>query len=368
MKKKHVLIALIVCVFSILLPVYAQEAYKTETENTHDLMISLNRSDLEGLGDIDVPIYVFGHRTPDSDAVCTAIGYAYILQELGYDARPAVLDDINKETAYILKMAGVDVPPVLEDASGKNVVLVDHSEYSQSAEGLKDANVLMIIDHHGDGTVTTGNQLIYDARPMGAAATIAWIRSMNYGVELDQKISMVLLGGILSDTNNLKNSATTADREAIRILSEKAGVTDVAVFYREMYKAFISYEGLTDEEILRSDMKKYEKDDKAFVIGAVQCFDVKEAVEMAERMKVVMPDVISSEGVDFGYAQVCVFHDDIDINYIVPSDEVAAELVEEAFEGEGKWEGGSFVLDPGVSRRKVLVPRLMTELSLHPTE
>ena len=368
MKKRHLLTVLIVCVFSMLLPVYAQETYETETESTSDLLTILSRSDLEGLGEIDGPIYVFGHQTPDSDAVCTAIGYAYILQELGYDARPAVLGDINKETAYILKTAGVDVPPVLEDASGKNVVLVDHSEYSQSAEGLKDANVLMIIDHHGDGSVTTGNQLIYDARPLGAAATIAWIRSMNYGVELDQKISMVLLGAILSDTNNLRSSATTADREAVRILSEKAGVTDVEAFDREMYKASISYEGMTDEEIFQSDMKKYEQDDKAFVIGAVQCFDVKEAVEMAERMKAVMPGVISSEGADFGYAQVCVFHDDIDINYIVPSDEAAAELVGEAFEGEGKWEGESYVLVPGVSRRKVLVPRLIEALSLHPTE
>ena len=352
----------------MLLPIYAQETYETETESTSDLLTILSRSELEGLGEIDGPIYVFGHQTPDSDAVCTAIGYAYILKELGYDARPAVLGDINKETTYILKTAGVDLPPVLEDASGKNVVLVDHSEYSQSAEGLKNANVLMIIDHHGDGSVITGNQLIYDARPMGSAATIAWIRSMNYGVELDQKISMILLGAILSDTNNLKYSATTADREAVRCLAEKAGITDVDAFDREMYKASISYEGMTDKEILLSDMKKYEKDDKAFVIGVVQCFDEKEAVKMAGRMKAVMPGVISSEGVDFGYAQVCVFHDDIDINYIVPSDEVAEELLKKAFEGEGKWEGEAFVLDPGVSRRKVLVPRLIEALSLHPTE
>ena len=118
MKKRHLLTVLIVCVFSMLLPAYAQETYETETETTRNLMVSLNRSDLEGLGEIDGPIYVFGHQTPDSDAVCTTIGYAYILQELGYDARPAILGDINKETAYILNEAGVDVPPVLEDASG----------------------------------------------------------------------------------------------------------------------------------------------------------------------------------------------------------------------------------------------------------
>ena len=52
------------------------------------------------------------------------------------------------------------------------MILVDHSEYVQSAEGLKDANIISIIDHHGDGSVTTGNPIIYDARPIGATATI----------------------------------------------------------------------------------------------------------------------------------------------------------------------------------------------------
>ena len=177
---------------------------KTEIVSS-DLMIRLNRSELEGLGEIDGPIYVFGHQSPDSDAVCTSIVYAYILRELGYDARPVTLGQINHETEFILESAGADIPPVLDDAAGKNVVLVDHSEYSQSAEGLKDANVLMIIDHHGDGSVTTGHQLIYDARPLGSTATITWIRAMNYGVELDQQSCLLLLGAVLSDTSNFNN-------------------------------------------------------------------------------------------------------------------------------------------------------------------
>ena len=53
------------------------------------------------------------------------------------------------------------------------MVLVDHSEYTQSADGLQDANILAIIDHHGDGSVITANPLIYDARPIGCTATIA---------------------------------------------------------------------------------------------------------------------------------------------------------------------------------------------------
>jgi len=334
-----------------------------------DLMIRLNRSELEGLGEIDGPIYVFGHQSPDSDAVCTSIVYAYILRELGYDARPVTLGQINHETEFILESAGADIPPILDDAAGKNVVLVDHSEYSQSAEGLKDANVLMIIDHHGDGSVTTGHQLIYDSRPLGSTATITWIRAMNYGVELDQQSCLLLLGAVLSDTSNFKSEKTTeADREVARVLAQKAGIDDTDAFYQKMYAASLSYAGMTDEEILMSDLKKYETEGTAYVIGVVNCYSKEEAPAMAERMKAVMPEVLSSTGAEFGYAQISIFHDDISVCYIVPSDEKAVEVLETAFGDEGEWQGISYVVEPGFSRRSVFVPRLTEALSLHPQE
>ena len=376
MKRFTVLFAVIIAVLSLNGPVCASAAAETETETeitqgeeiSRDLLKRLCRSELDGLGEIDGPIYVFGHQSPDTDTVCTSIAYAYILRELGYDAQPAVLGKINHETAYILDAAGVEVPPVLEDAAGKNVVLIDHSEYSQSADGLKDANVIMIIDHHGDGSVTTGNQLIYDARPLGATAVIAWIRSILYGVKLDRQTSLLLLGAVLSDTRNLLSSSTEADREAVRILSEKAGIRDVDAFYSEMFKASLSYEGMSDDEILTSDMKKYETEESAFIIGAVNVYDEAQARAIAGRMKKVLPAVVSLHGAEFGYAQISVYHDDIDVNYIVPSDEMASGLLDTAFGEAGEWENGVYRLEPGVSRRKVLVPRLTDALSLHPGE
>ena len=144
-----------------------------------ELNYRLNRSDLDGLGEIEGTIYVTGHKSPDSDTVGSSIAYAALLQTLGYDARPVVLGDINNETKYILETGGLETPMMLDDASGCNMVLVDFSEYIHSAEGLQDANVITIIDHHGDGSVTTGNQIIYDERPLGSTATIIWIRYRN---------------------------------------------------------------------------------------------------------------------------------------------------------------------------------------------
>lgn len=109
-------------------------------------------------------------------SVGASIGYANLLQKLGYDAHAVTLGKVNLETKFILETAQIEEPPILEDASGLNMVLVDHSEYKQSANGLKDAKIVGVIDHHGVGSIFTGNQQIYDARPLGSTNTIVWFQ------------------------------------------------------------------------------------------------------------------------------------------------------------------------------------------------
>ena len=208
-----------------------------------ELDILLNRSDLEGLGDIEGTIYVTGHKSPDSDTVGSSIAYAALLRALGYDAVPVVLGPVNHESEY-MKAAGLETPELLEDASGLNMVLVDHSEYTQSADGLENAHIITVVDHHGDGSVTTCNPLIYDARPIGSAATITWLRYRSYGVEPDRQSAVMMMGAILSDTKNLQSGTTTfADREAVKVLSGIGGIPDVDAFYQGQYKALFSMKG-----------------------------------------------------------------------------------------------------------------------------
>ena len=335
-----------------------------------ELNIMLNRSDLEGLGEIEGPIYVTGHKSPDSDTVGSSIAYAKLLQKLGYDAQPVVLGSINHETEYVLKAAGVDTPELLEDAAGCNMVLVDHSEYTQSADGLRDATIVSIIDHHGDGAVTTGNQLIYDARPLGSTATIVWIRYRNYGVELDQQTAMVMLGSLLSDTKNLQSNTTTfADREALKVLSALSGVSDTNAFYNEMFKASLSYEGMTDEEVFLSDYKEYENGGKKYAIGCMNVYDEEDAKDMVERMAKLFPSVSEFNGMDMSFAQISIFHDDISVTFLVPSDEAAAEVIETAFpEAELFDDGAAYKIEPGISRKQVLVPAITAILEAHPKE
>ena len=342
---------------------------EAEYQAERDLNILLNRSELEGLGDIEGTIYVTGHKSPDSDTVCSSIAYATLLQKLGYDAQPVVLGDVNNETEFILAAAGVEVPELMVDASGENMVLVDHSEYTQTADGLEDANVIAIIDHHGDGSVTTSNQIVYDGRPLGATATIVWIRYRNYGVEVDSDTALVLLGAILSDTKNLKSSTTTpADVEAVKALGALAGIEDTDAFFTDMFKASISHEGMSDEEIYLGDYKEYESAGRKFSIGVVEVYDTAEAEDMVERMSALLPTMSTSSDVEMSFVQVSIFHDDISITYVIPSSETAKEVIEAAFGDQAVWNGSAFVFEPGISRKQVLVPAISEVLAAHPRE
>ena len=341
----------------------------SQYQSEQELNYRLNRSELDGLDEIEGTIYVTGHKSPDSDTVGSSIAYASLLRELGYDARPVVLEDINQETRYILETGGLETPMLLDDASGCNMVLVDHSEYSQAAEGLRDANVITIIDHHGAGSITTGNRLIYDARPLGSTATIIWIRYRNYGIEPDPKTAYAMVGSILSDTRNLQSNATTfADREALKALSLLAGISDTDALDQELYLASISYDGMTDEEIFFNDYKEYERGGKKFGIGCVNAYDEAGAGNLVERMTNVFSSDDAPNGMDMSFAEISIFHDGISVSYLVPSNEAAAEVLEAAFGNDAVYDGVSYRLEPGISRKQVLVPAITDILEAYPKE
>ena len=345
---------------------------KTDEDETdeREWLCELNRKSIANLNIEESPVYVIGHCSPDSDTVCSAITYARILTMLGYPAEAAISAPVNRETAYILKTAGVEAPPVLEDASGKSIFLVDHSEYAQAVEGMKDAHIVGILDHHGVGSVTTGNQVVYEAKPIGATATIIWLDYLNYGLEIDKTTATLLLGAILSDTANLTvTSVTETDRQAVSKLAESAEITDVNEFYRNLHSEALSYEGMSNEEIFFSDYKEYEVSGVKFGIGMVAVIDEDHAKEMAERMKEALPKCLESSKMDLLYAEVGIREGDEKTDYIVSADGRSRDVFEAAFPKCDEFDGTSYIFrNGGLGRKSKLVPGLTDYLNAHPRE
>ena len=331
-------------------------------------LYALNRSSVARL---DVAkgekVYVVGHKSPDSDTVCSAIAFADFLKKLGYEAEAAVNGTVNKESEYILQSAGVKAPPVLENAAGKKVLLVDHSEYLQSTDGLEEAQVVGILDHHGVGSVTTGAQLWYDARPIGASATIVWLEYLNYGFDVDKTTAYLLLGAVLSDTYGLTGSTTTdADRQAVQSLAVLAGVNDTDALYAALHAESLSYKGMSDGEIFLSDYKEYEINGANVGIALVSAIDEDAARELAGRMKAVLPSMLEKKGVDLLYVSVGMRENGEKIDRVVPADEDSAAVLTAAFPNYDEFDGTSYIFRTGIGRKTVFVPGLTEYLNAHP--
>ena len=347
-----------------------KNAGQKQAQEAQAQLQALNRASIEKIGIEDGPVYVIGHRSPDSDTVCSAIAYARLLTLLGYPAEAAITAPVNRESAYILKAAGADTPPVLEDAAGENIFLVDHSEYSQAAEGMKDAHLVGILDHHGIGSVTTGHQVLYEAKPIGATAAIVWLDYLNYGAEIDRATATLLLGAILSDTANLTGTTVTeADREAAADLAVRAGIRDVDAFYLGLHTEALSYEGMSDEEILFSDYKEYEVSGVTFGIGSVSVIDEGSAKAMAERMKEALPRGFETKQVDLLYAAVGIREGSVKTDFVIPCNEKSREFFEAAFPNYDEYDGTSYIFrNGGLGRKTRFVPGLTEYLNAHPRE
>jgi manganese-dependent inorganic pyrophosphatase len=247
---------------------------------------------------------------------------------------------------------------------------VDHSEYAQSTEGLVDAHIVGILDHHGVGSVSTGHQVVYEAKPIGATATIIWLDYLNYGLEIDKPTATLLLGAILSDTTNLTGSTVTeADRQAVSDLAGIAEITDVKAFYLELHAEALSYDGMSDEEILFSDYKEYEVAGVKFGIGLLSVIDEDHARALAERMKEALPQGFEKVQVDLLYASVGIREDGVKTDFIVPCEGQSRDYFEAAFPNYDEYDGTSYIFrNGGLGRKTKFVPGLTDYINAHPHE
>ncbi len=155
----------------------------------------------------------------------------------------------------------------LSEKSPKKVILVDHNEKLQSAEGLEEAEILEIFDHHALGSITTNNPINYRNMVVGSTCTIIYGLYKDLRIEIPKDIAGALLSGITSDTLILKSpTATEKDREAIEDLATIAGV-DYNEYGMNLLKSGTSLEGMTKEDVLYNDYKIFTVNEKTFSIG-----------------------------------------------------------------------------------------------------
>ncbi|MDY6761761.1 MAG: manganese-dependent inorganic pyrophosphatase [Candidatus Nanohaloarchaea archaeon] len=240
--------------------------------------------------------YVVGHKQPDTDTVCSAIAYARLQQSSGRDARPVRAGELNPETRFVLEEFDVEEPELLEDAAGEDIVLVDHNVYSQAVDGMEDAEVHQIIDHHRLGDIETSEPIYVRIEPVGSTATIITDLYNEAGVEITPSVAGLLLSGLLSDTVVLRSPTTTdIDEEVAQELAATAGV-DIEDYGKELLAKKSQLGEKSPREMVLGDFKEYDWGGQTIGIGQVETVEPETVLEQKDAVLDAMESIVDERG------------------------------------------------------------------------
>lgn len=306
-------------------------------------------------------VYVTGHKSPDTDSIAAAISYSYLKRQLGMDAVAARAGEPNKETKFALDYFKVEAPVLLTSVARKSesdektkIILVDHNESKQCVDGIKDADVLELIDHHRLGDFETESPIFILIRPVGCVNTVIYGLYKQNGVKPSKEVAGMMLSAIISDTVLFRSpTCTEEDKKAVKELAEIAGV-DYEKYGMDMLKAGADISDYPAEKLAHNDTKEFEAGGKTFSCGQISVMDVEPInAKKADIMK-ALEDTRAEKKYEASYLMVTnILTEDTYLRFT----EGAKDAAEKAF-GK-KAENGMIYLPKVMSRKKQVVPFLL---------
>lgn len=262
-----------------------------------------------------------------------------------------ILDEAGKFLGFISRRR-------LLNSRRKQVILVDHNEKNQAVDGVEEAEVLEIIDHHRLSSIETMGPVFFRNQPVGCTATIVYQMYQEEGVEVELVIASLLCSAIISDTLMFRSpTCTPLDERSARKLAEIAGI-DIEKLALEMFNAGSNLKGKTAEEICFLDFKQFTVNDINFGVGQISSMSAEELREIKTEVSAYLEQARKTQGLDMIFFMLT--------NIVAESSELlcagngAREKMISAFDLKGNPE--MIELRGVVSRKKQLVPTLVSAL------
>lgn len=305
-------------------------------------------------------VLVFGHQNPDTDAITSAISFAYLQNQLGVNAEAVALGNVNEETAYALNYFNVAAPRVIETAGSETtqVMLVDHNEAQQSVSDIKELEVVAVVDHHRIANFETANPLFYRAEPVGCTNTIILKMYKEHGITIPKEIAGLMLSAIVSDSLLFKSPTCT--EEDVKAAKELATIADVDLdtYGLDMLKAGTNLSDKTALQLIDGDAKTFPMGDKNLRIGQVNTVDVQDVLSRQAELEEEMAKQNEANSFDMFVLVVTNILDSDSVALVVGGPK---EKLEEAF--NVTLENNVAFLEGVVSRKKQVVPQLTKAFS-----
>ncbi len=298
-------------------------------------------------------ILVFGHKSPDTDTVTSALVMAEFERKLGNSARACVLGKLNKETEYVFNYLGIEKPEIIEKVEdGQKIILVDHNEAKQSVDNRENANILKVIDHH-TMDFEVSHPIYYRAEPVGCTATILYKMYKENNLEIDKTLATLMISAIISDTLLFKSpTCTDEDITAANKLNEIAGL-DLESYGLSMLKAGTDLSDYSAEELIALDAKEFTIGDVKTVVAQVNTASIEETLKRKDEIENAIKYQIESKGLNLF---MFVITDIINSNSETIAIGDRADLVEKSY--NVKLEDNRAFLPGVVSRKKQIIPVL----------
>ena len=294
---------------------------------------------------------IYGHKNPDTDTICSALAYANLKNILGIEAKAVRLGELNEETKFVLNYFGVEAPELIKTVAGNEVILVDHNERTQTADGFEEAKVLELVDHHRISNFNVDEPLLVRMAPVGCTATIILNLYKENNLVPAKKIAGLMLSAIISDTLLFKSpTCTELDVEAGKELAKLAEV-NLEEYGLEMLKAGTALGNKTEAELLNMDMKIFEIDGQKIGVGQVNTANEAEVLERKEALLKEIDAIIAKEGLKFFMFVITNILTNDSISLISGDADV---IIEKAF--GVKIENKEAILKGVVSRKKQIIP------------
>lgn len=251
-------------------------------------------------------------------------------------------------------------------ASGKQVIMVDHNELGQALDGMENAEILEIIDHHRLGTIQTLGPVYFRNQPLGCTSTIVYLMYQENKVEIDPQTAGLMMSAIISDTLLFRSpTCTKTDEMAGRALAEIAGV-DIEKYAMEMFSAASDLKQKTDREIFYQDFKTFIAGNIHFGVSQVSSLNEEELLSLKPRLFHFAKEALGEENLDMAFVMLTnILKQD---TLLLAVGHRADTLIQNAFLLEPKKESFDFsgeevegftaVLENVVSRKKQLIPPL----------
>ncbi|MCP8616222.1 manganese-dependent inorganic pyrophosphatase [Salirhabdus salicampi] len=298
-------------------------------------------------------VLIFGHKSPDTDTITSAIVYADLKNELGVNAEPVRLGELNGETTFALDYFNAEKPRLIEKVENDDVILVDHNERQQSADGIENARILEVIDHHRVANFETSDPLYFRAEPVGCTATILNKLYKENGITIKKEIAGLMLSAIISDSLLFKSpTCTDEDVQAAKELAEIAGV-DAESYGLEMLKAGADVNGKTADELISLDAKEFTMAGNKVKIAQVNVVDTNDLLSRQRELEEAMNKEVEANNLNLFLLAVT---DILNNDSIAVTVGQKTEAVEKAF--DTKLDNNTAVLKGVVSRKKQIVPVL----------